>query len=815
MSSLNFNENEINILNTTLSRVGEDDLQNAMKNIELQQIKNKFICQLNSTKNNGPTAELWIQYFTMVEIMKQFIEAERTGNWNLHLKSMQQMLPYFHASGQSLYAKSSHLYLQEMYALESRLNIFEYDKFTDLGYFTVRRTDKYRSGIWSDMTIEQVLMRPMKTSGELTHGCSMTESALSKWILSMMVLVEVSDAMEQFCNISYVTSEQHIDTRSSRISRDAADLQKLINFFDTHDPFPVTDKIQSISSGVIGDENINCYRALSIGTDAMNEIIGKNFGTVKLHRKNKILSLKAVNSSIKINNNTEIIDPTLIFQRLSSIIESKNDMKKFLMYELAPYPVSLFDDEGMRKTRKSAFYDNFNSISELPPQNIFYVVDGAFLLHRVVWHINETVSAVLHQYVVYVLKYYTQNCCIVFDGYSKTGTKTGQLRNVGTDLNFDLNTIITFSQEKVLSSDKNKENLIKLLCEEFHKVGCITKTANEAADSLIIETAITSKTNDNNVVIVGEDVDLLVLLTQLAPLDSNIYFLKPNRGNTELEKQQVYCNNSFKYKELKKYILFLHAFTGCDTTSCFYKQGKNKLIKLFLNDYNLQKLAEKFYDVNASQSEIENCGNKIIAALYSTKKESQILQELRFIHFQKCTSKKLCKLESLPPTTGAAKQHSFRTFYQMQTWLGNKINAQQWGWKITEQGLQAIRTDQSLIPDEILMSITCRCETGCKNKNCGCRKNGLRCSHLCTGCHGETCRNKEEKTIQACDDTELNLDEDADNILELLSSNVDFNNYENDYANDIDDSDDDISDDEGSDNDNTEDYTNIKKRRLQ
>ena len=46
----------------------------------------------------------------------------------------------------------------------------EYRQLTTEGYFTIRRSDRFWSGIWSDLTIEQVLMRSMKTSGGLTRG---------------------------------------------------------------------------------------------------------------------------------------------------------------------------------------------------------------------------------------------------------------------------------------------------------------------------------------------------------------------------------------------------------------------------------------------------------------------------------------------------------------------------------------------------------------------------------------------------------------------------------------------------------------------
>ena len=60
------------------------------------------------------TAKLWIEYMNMIDLLRQFITAERSGHWLLHLKSLQQMLPYLAASGHNLYAKSAHAYLEDM-----------------------------------------------------------------------------------------------------------------------------------------------------------------------------------------------------------------------------------------------------------------------------------------------------------------------------------------------------------------------------------------------------------------------------------------------------------------------------------------------------------------------------------------------------------------------------------------------------------------------------------------------------------------------------------------------------------------------------
>lgn len=43
----------------------------------------------------------------MVSIAKEFIRAERMGNWEAHLNCIRKMLSYFHAAGYFLYAKSA------------------------------------------------------------------------------------------------------------------------------------------------------------------------------------------------------------------------------------------------------------------------------------------------------------------------------------------------------------------------------------------------------------------------------------------------------------------------------------------------------------------------------------------------------------------------------------------------------------------------------------------------------------------------------------------------------------------------------------
>ena len=65
---------------------------------------------LSSTK----TASLRFQLVQMVYLLRNFIKAERLGDWDLHLQILYAMLPFFAASGHGFYLKSVHIYLQKM-----------------------------------------------------------------------------------------------------------------------------------------------------------------------------------------------------------------------------------------------------------------------------------------------------------------------------------------------------------------------------------------------------------------------------------------------------------------------------------------------------------------------------------------------------------------------------------------------------------------------------------------------------------------------------------------------------------------------------
>ena len=75
------------------------------------------------------------------------------------------MILFFHTCGHFPYAKAATMYLQDMKNLKNCMDPEEYEAFTSMGYWTVRRTDGFWKGLPTDQTIEQTLMTAICVQG--------------------------------------------------------------------------------------------------------------------------------------------------------------------------------------------------------------------------------------------------------------------------------------------------------------------------------------------------------------------------------------------------------------------------------------------------------------------------------------------------------------------------------------------------------------------------------------------------------------------------------------------------------------------------
>ncbi len=338
------------------------------------------------------------------------------------------------------------------------------------GLHVVRRTDRYWAGLSSDLVIEQVLMKSIKTSGGLTRGRGMTEQQRLIWLLSMPACAEINRVMLELTGVSYSTSEQNKDMTKARQDRDWKDTQTLLKYLHERNPFTSEDRLHSISTGVHASSSVNVDAAKDVGNTILASMEGISAADYTFKRKNQVFTLDT-KCVVRIDGVAVQIDPQLLFQRLTiaaKVTESQQDIFK---YELCGHPPALFDAslllwEPQKPVLANAIWDLVSSTTPAVLDDVQYVLDGGALIQRIPW----THGATYHDITVYsdyVAKKYGSSI-IVFNGYGESSTKDiMHLRRtkgqVGVNVAFTEEMQFTMKKETFLANSSNKEQFINML----------------------------------------------------------------------------------------------------------------------------------------------------------------------------------------------------------------------------------------------------------------------------------------------------------------------------------------------------------------
>ena len=415
----------------------------------------------NVLSQRSRTAKLWLLYLEYIAKLKQFILAERTSNWTLHIKSVFDMLNLFAATGHINYAKSARFYVQQMQELPD-MHPWLYNCFIN-GSHAVRRSNRNWSGLWSDQVIEQTLMRSIKCQDGLTRGRGMTDSVRHLWVLSLNHSATVHQTMMELSGVTYRSSEQDVDMGKSRRKHDFQDYKKFKEWLEQHNPYTYVDEhLHSLSSGwisVSGQDEVNCEKSEELGAIIHQAMENKNLANARIKCKDCLRPLEVLGNVVKIEKKPTYISPAILFTRLTAIAQRDHDVEKYFAYEMTTNPPSLFKDGLMRKPdkpalRRALMRDDEAMSKDQIDKSSLYVVDGGALLQRVRWMKSLTFKELAQLYVSYVRRHYGV-AFIVFDGYKQPTTKSHEhLRRTGHG-------------KKCHSIDINEANTVPVFQDKF------------------------------------------------------------------------------------------------------------------------------------------------------------------------------------------------------------------------------------------------------------------------------------------------------------------------------------------------------------
>ena len=303
----------------------------------------------------------------------------------------------------------------------------------------------------------------------------------------------------------------------------------------------------------------------------------------------------------------------------------------------------------------------------------------------------------------------------------------------------------------------DKPQLAKAICD--HAQDAIQDSVPETEYHDIVKAAVEAS-RLHTTTLIGEDTDLLVLLLYYAQGDTMALYFKSDRTKPD-GSFKVYDINRLKDilgHDLCSQLLFIHAMTGCDTTSRIFGVGKKSAFqKLVKGDPVLQSCANAFTIPNQTTQIIEDLGCQMMSFLFGGK-HAHSLDTMRYNILCKkvVSSSSFVTPERLPPTESATKLHCCRVYYQIMVWMGMEegMDPMKWGWKLLDNRFVPLMSRMNAAPDSLLQVIHCNCSTACKTLRCSCRRYGLPCTTVCGPCQLEGCDNPHNKFLPEESDDE-------------------------------------------------------------
>ena len=127
-------------------------------------------------------------------------------------------------------------------------------------------------------------------------------------------------------------------------------------------------------------------------------------------------------------------------------------------------------------------------------------------------------------------------------------------------------------------------------------------------------------------------------------------------------------------RDICQRLLFIHAFSSCDTTACPYGMGKGTILSKVMNNLVLGKCADTLTDVNSTREDVIEAGDLVMRLLTGGNGIDTLAGQCYM----------LVKAETLTATSGSTKQHSLRTYHQVMAWQGLDLPPDKYGFRILD-----------------------------------------------------------------------------------------------------------------------------------
>ncbi len=774
--------------------VGVDEQLHLITDIQsdLEDLR-RSLDEFNESLQTYPTAVFWLTFLKMSDIIQEFLYYQREGGWLGTLQKSVDMLPYMAAAGHHKYAQQSlPLFIQEMKELPATAP----DVHAALmdGAFVGRRRDGSHNAVSPDMLLEQTYNADAKERAGLT-SITANEAARTKWVYTKHCTAAVSSQLKEMIDLDVHTADGvHHESSPAQVARNREQVLKMTESVEDN---PFASRSKNLFNIVTGeraqpDVQSDLTNLKEIGRNAIDLVIkGNDRKVVKLktfHSQNK----KGKKSKAKQTGKQS--DEMATMLRMTQLVSSGVEVDVVSTvgrYECSEFPPSLFYDDGRMRVQgtKSSLVTvllketNVSPESQLPEGdlNTAIVVDAMHSIHKWSFSKGDSFGDIADRYLHQLLRdmpIASQCIHVCCDRYRVNSLKSAMRQVRRNDSQrckcYEVRRNYTAPEaSEFFASEQNKAALLNFLCDEWSSrplsqphmhlylgggftdekksvlvtnesvshVPELASTQEEADTRVVLHAIHAARNGAERVVVHANDTDIIILC---------IYYFGTDKLETlkELWVRTEYATYLPIHKlaialgqTLCQGLPFIHSLSGRDTTSYPYFTGKKAWFEALKSTDTpaIEHLGEGDTDVC---EDVFTEARHLCIKVYSTKHDDfDDIANLRAHKFLRQKSSALLRL--LPPTDDSFVQHVKRcalaTITDKRAHLAEPDipPCQNFGWSVEneEQTPHPVYSTQNHWPELMTHSLSCKCKTGCKSKNCSCSRRGVRCyvGCRCTG----------------------------------------------------------------------------------
>jgi len=739
-----------------------------------------FVTWCSTKANTCPQFQYWSIALKLELLLLNFVQAIRQSDFDLYVKSVVELAPWFFALDHQNYARWICVHLRDMLSL-SVCHPYIHQQFVS-GKFTVRKTGRAFSAIALDHAHEQMNASVKGTAGAI--GLTERSNALLRWMVSgpeiARVLTEFELASSSEINPDVLHHHESNPSHERRFMRHVTSLvaafEELGNpFLDDSGKLFAIDSKNVASEGVMKTvQTIEKLGKLQFNTYFQERLIDCTQAVTVKIRRNKLplfrTSAVAAKPVAKIKLASALQDSMLFSQLFVAGQKRKTDLNTFFEHETHLYPPSLSNSGEIRFGVKSDLLTCLESLvpsQPTPPSIDVLVLDGAAAVQMLVpkdcWTFADYVQKVFIPFILSKLNA-VKRLDVVWDQYFLDSLKSAARAKRGSGIKRRVmaSAVLPSQWSAFLLVDDNKSELFHFLATELATVPVpagkllvvttgqdaicnpregsnidnLYPCSHEEADTrMFLHAAHAAKHGYKNVLIRTVDTDVVVLAVALQQkIEYAELWIEFVAGG---KVRYIHANAiaSVLGSSRAQALPFFHAFTGCDTVSSFAFHGKKSAWQTW-NSFTDVTVAFVKLSCEPHVNTVLDClplVEQFVVFMYDSKSKCKCVNEAR----QQLLGRKNGRFESLPPTQAALTEHIKRAAFQSGHCWHQSLQAQQnlpaasdWGWKKVLNKWQPVWTTLPPVREVASQLVRCKCVKGC-TRHCNCVQAKLACTALC------------------------------------------------------------------------------------